>query len=170
MRAIICMISGALLLVQAGMAEAACPEKLGNDPGPAVLRDCVEEIAKLRTELRALTEGLQSQNRLGGISMLAVAAVRKRALISSSEGVEFDAGAGLLSFRNPEGLPFVPIIADFGDRDTKYITDTHYIQGTSGTDKVFIRAKALDTGGVERTADAHDFTAVIFGIRGSKKQ
>jgi len=165
------LFAGAMIVSISGAnARAECPEIIPDRPAPGVLRDCFNEIPKIRNELRAARSRIEAlEGVFGRVSILAVAAVRKKQLLSHSEGVIFDPPTGLISFPNPRGLPFIPLVSDFGDRNTTYITDTHYIQGVLGTDKFFVRAKALDTGGAERTADAHDFTVVVLGFQNSPK-
>jgi hypothetical protein len=100
---------------------------------------------------------------MGGGRVLALAEVRGGRLVFQTAGVSYRVSGrdGILSFPNPKGLKFVPLLSDVSE--TTYITRTHFFLKIEGN-KVRIRDKALDTKGEERTFAPGSFNAVIIGF------
>jgi hypothetical protein len=97
------------------------------------------------------------------IVTLAALTVRGGKLASSSEGVSYDSETGVVSFPNPRGLHFVPVISDAAPNDTPhYITTTHYIREIGSTNQFKVWSTALDT--TDRNYAPSYFTAVVVGF------
>lgn len=99
------------------------------------------------------------------IQILAALRVRSGSLLEWTAGVTFVRDPGTVTFPNPRQLKFVPIVTD--SQDNTYITDTHWVRSIQAPNIFTVRAKALDTGGAERTSPPHDFTAIVLGFEGS---
>jgi hypothetical protein len=104
----------------------------------------------------------QIQKGFGTGRILGIVQVKDGKVYSGSNGVAFDQSTGLVTFPNPKGLPFAPVISD--SQDNPYITDTHWIKKVLAPDKFIVGCKAMDTS--NRTYPPHDFTAVVLGFEG----
>lgn len=122
-------------------------------------------IISLETQLAKLSAGTDKQNSIVTAlgkrgRILAMISVHDGIIVSKSDGVTFDRSSGMVSFPNPEGLPFVPVISDF--QRTLYTTQTHFIREIQGANKFTVWQTALDTG--DRNWPPSNFTAVVVGF------
>ncbi|HXW72537.1 MAG TPA: hypothetical protein VEK34_14060 [Methylocella sp.] len=125
------------------------------DAASAKISDFVSKVQKHDEKLTSLSAW----------HILGIARVKERRLIYASDGVSYDNSTGMVSFPNPTKLNFVPIVSD--SQDYSYITDTHWIRQILPPNQFIVVAHALDTGGTEKNAPAHDFTAVVVGFESS---
>ena len=122
-----------------------------------------EFIAEVTSGIGSKTDALERA--LGGGRILALAQVKDGKLLYNSGGVLFEATTGTISFSNPKGLTFFPMISD--TQEGPYITTIHWIQKIEQPNRFVVRQKALDTG--DRTWPPTNFTAIVVGYETSLK-
>jgi hypothetical protein len=91
--------------------------------------------------------------------VLAAAQVQGGKLVSQSGNITAWQN-NTLSFRNPDGLKFVPVVSPCATT-LPYITSLPWIKEI-GPDYIEVRDTALDTGG--RVFDASNFTVVVVSL------
>jgi len=97
-----------------------------------------------------------------GFKTLAILSVKNGKVEYGTNGVEYNAVTGIVSFPNPSDLKVVPIISDFGDGG-HYMTTTHFLRSGSVSRNNFqVWRSPLDTG--DRNSAPGSFTAIAFGI------
>jgi hypothetical protein len=129
-------------------------------------REALDALSRRVQQLEAVQ--LRLIEAIGSTRVLAIADVKDKKLRdrTSSRGVRFEGGK--VSFPNERHLRFVPLIAD--SQESSYITEHQWIT-EFGVDRedadrgyFIVKSHAMDTGGANRTSDAHNFTAIVIGL------
>lgn len=125
-----------------------------------------QAAAKTDAAMKALSARIDSldlaMKGLGNGRVLAMADIENGKIVSGSDGVSFDPGLGLVSFQNPRGMPFIPVISRL--TRSAYITDTDWINNILPPDKFIVKVHPLTNEGAERVGPAHDFSMVVVGF------
>jgi hypothetical protein len=146
------------LYVSDASAQAACTTTV----------DCAQKAVEAAVRAEAAAKGVEErlnaridafERALAGGRVLAIAYIRERRLSHSSAGVSFDPTNGVVTFPNPKGLPFVPVISTV--RDLHYATEMNYIREV-GASSFRVWKTTLDTG--DRNSSPADFAAVVIGF------
>jgi hypothetical protein len=127
-------------------------------PFPAVAEDCSTKETT-RAAVVCLQAKIEARAR-GRVEVLAAVRVQDGTIVSSSDGVKFDRATGIVTFKNPGNLQFVPVITDF--ENNAYITETHFVREIVTVDKFKVWRKPLDTGA--RNGPPTSFTAIVVGF------
>lgn len=96
----------------------------------------------------------------GGI--LAAGIVRSGTLTARTDGVIFDPDSGRITFPNPKGFVFVPIMSAISP-NAEYVTESCYMKSINETSFVLWQG-AQDTSG--RNHKPYDCTFIVVGIQG----
>lgn len=162
-------VFGFSLLVGAiGVAESSAQSKCSSTLDCA--QQAVDAAAKAGAKAQALEDRITKletfQATIGNGRIIALIQVKHGTLQpTSSPKTSFDQSSGVVSFPNPRGLTFLPIISDANDAE--YITSRDYIKSIIPPDKFVVRLNATDTSG--RTFPPDNFTAVIVGFEAPSK-
>jgi hypothetical protein len=131
----------------------------------AIRLQLTDKVKQLETDqtttagaLQELVKSLANWN--GGI--LAAGVVRGGQAIYSSRGTSFDPGTGRVSFPNPKGLKFIPIIAAISP-NAQFVTESCYVRSI-GPDFFILWQGAQDTSG--RNEPPRDCTFTVVGAEG----
>lgn len=92
--------------------------------------------------------------------ILAALRVQHHAVVSKSNGVNFDPATGSVTFPNPQNLTVVPSVS-YISTNAAYATETVYFKNIQNTD-VIVWEGAQDTSG--RNGSPGDFSLVVVGF------
>ncbi|MGR9503668.1 hypothetical protein ACU8MW_08120 [Rhizobium leguminosarum] len=124
--------------------------------------DTDKEIKKLHSDADTAAESIRALT--GTVSgghgkILAAGIVRKSQLLSGSEGMTYDNISGRVTFPNPKGLKFVPLMASVSPTEN-YLTESCFTR-SFGKDYFILWQGAQDTTG--RNEAPRDCTFVVLG-------
>lgn len=137
-----------------------------------MLNTHVEEASERLSALDVRVAQLESNFvDLGGARVLGIVHIENGKLLFGSAGVRWDESNSRIDFENPDGLPFVPLVASslalsgtaVVNGEHVGITTIHWIADIVQPNSFIVRQHVLDTG--VRHSPGTDFVAVIVAFR-----
>lgn len=119
----------------------------------------IDSLNYLNQKLTTLESKLTSNGESHEI--LGVVRIESMKIISSTPGISYDSDKGLITFKNPDRLDYVPLVShsqqiDYSTRDT-------YVRDIVSNNKFTIRSTARDTGA--NGYSPQSCTIVIIGLK-----
>jgi hypothetical protein len=112
-------------------------------------------IDKLERDHAAFEKSVGPGRLLGSLQ------VKASKIVSSSYGLTFDSGTGVVTFPNPDNLKVVPVMSSISPNNV-YVTESVYSRTASSPTQVTVWQGAQDTSG--RNHAPVDFTLIIAGF------
>lgn len=121
------------------------------------MRSADDALLEKISALSSLVDMIKSRGKV-----LAIVNVKGTKLVSSSAGVSYDSSTGVVTFPNPESMPFVPVVSSYGN-GVIYSTETHFLRSDFTAPNQFkVWRSPLDTS--NRNSAPDSFTAVAIGF------